>query len=242
MTTAIDLDLAIAKKVLAVVDAGLSEGVGKPEPGFMCVEAAVCYALGLPHGDEPECVSSALRSLKIALNDKPWSSKKARAKGLRRLALAQLGSRGALDDREFAKRVAELAIRKFKAGLLEAAYRCEAAGTRDAASYAAAADYASYAASYAAAAAAYATKATSYATATAAAAAAAAAAAYAAAYADYAAAYAAAYAAYAAADADAAKKKAYDEVLSGFAEGVVQILIGMRAPGCQWLSLTESQP
>jgi len=82
----------IAKKVLETVDAGLLRGIGEPEPGRMCVEAAVCYALGLPHGDHPPCVSTLLRDIKIILNDQKWSSDKARAKGLRRLALAQLGS------------------------------------------------------------------------------------------------------------------------------------------------------
>lgn len=106
------IDISIAKKVLEVVDAGLSSGVGNPIPGQMCVEAAVCYALGLPHGDDPACVSRALRSLKIKLNDSRWSSDQARAKGLRRLALIQLGSRDHLDDKEFVRRVADLAIRK----------------------------------------------------------------------------------------------------------------------------------
>ena len=60
----------------------------------------------------------------------------------------------------------------------------------------------------------------------------------AAAYAADAAAYAAAYAA---ADADAAaKQKARDEVLATYAEDIVQILIEMNAPGCQWLALTEA--
>jgi hypothetical protein len=73
--------------------------------------------------------------------------------------------------------------------------------------------------------------------------------AYAAAYAAYAA-YtanptAAAAAAAAAADAyayaaNAARAHARDQVLEDFAEGVVQILIEMGAPGCQWLSLTEA--
>src|SRR5574343_868290 len=76
----------IAAKVLRVVDAGLSHGVGEPIPGQMCVEAAVCYALGLPHGDNPQCVSNLLRSLKIRLNDTSWASNAERAKGLRRLA------------------------------------------------------------------------------------------------------------------------------------------------------------
>ena len=86
----IEINRDVAAKVLATVDAGLSHGLGKAKPGFMCVEAAVCYALGLPHGDDPGCVSPAIRSLKITLNDRYWSSNEARAKGLRRLALAQL--------------------------------------------------------------------------------------------------------------------------------------------------------
>lgn len=40
-----------------------------------------------------------------------------------------------------------------------------------------------------------------------------------------------------AADAKAAK---CDEILSAFAEDVVQVLIEMKAPGCQWLALTEA--
>src|SRR6202522_1377095 len=167
----------IAAKVLATVDAGLCSGVGVPELGKMSVEAAVCYALGLPHGDEPSCVSRALRSFKIKLNDAKWSSNTARAKGLRRLALVQLGSAGHLDDRKFAKRVAKLAIQKavpaalraaasihkdakHREALLEHASICEREGTRQAAldakkaaaaaaADAAAGDYAAYAAAYA---------------------------------------------------------------------------------------------
>ena len=95
-----------ARKVLEVVDAGLVKGLGKPVPGQMCVEAAVCYALGLPHGDEPDCVSPALRSLKIALNDADWSSNAARAAGLRKLAILQLGTAEGFDEKEFFTRVA----------------------------------------------------------------------------------------------------------------------------------------
>ena len=78
----IEITQAIATKVLETVDAGLCSGVGKPILGKMCVEAAVCYALGLPHGDDPDCVALALRAFKIKLNDKIWSSNEARAKGL----------------------------------------------------------------------------------------------------------------------------------------------------------------
>lgn len=84
---------AVAKRVVETVDHGLSYGLGEPIPGKMCVEAAVCYALGLGHNDDPLCVDGDLRRLKIALNDRRgWNTPKARAKGLRRLAVAQLGS------------------------------------------------------------------------------------------------------------------------------------------------------
>jgi hypothetical protein len=300
MTNLRDIEItpAIVAKVLDVVDAGLVSGVGVAVPGQMCVEAAVCFALGLPHDDDPQCVSRAVRSLKIKLNDATWSSDQARACGLRRLAVAQLGSRDKIDDKKFARRVADLAIRKsvpaalrlaasvqtnaeHRDSLLNAACRCEAAGTeqsvRDARACAAAADAAAYAAAYAANAAdAYAADAyAAYAAANAAAdaayacadadayACAAAADAYAAdadaayaaanaadaaAYAADAAAYAAdaatpaaaAAAAYAAAYAANAQKKTRDESLASFAEGVVQILVSMNAPGCQFLHLTET--
>ena len=82
----------IAEKVLKVVDRGLTDGIGSRRPGYMCVEAAVCYALGEPHSDVPSCVHEGLRRFKIALNDLLWSTKQARAKGLRRIAIAQLGT------------------------------------------------------------------------------------------------------------------------------------------------------
>lgn len=226
----------IARKVLDTVDAGLVKGVGVARPGRMCVEAAVCYALGLPHGDNPGCVSRAVRSLKIELNDADWSSNAVRARGLRRLALAQLGSRDALDDHEFARRCAELVIRKHvpaalraaaathtnekhRDAVIAAAERCEREGSQNAAAAArvvieAAADAATSATS-AAHAAAIDAAADAAASATSAA-------------------RAAAYAARAAAAADAAR----DKVLAEFAEDVVQILIEMKAPGVQWLSLT----
>ncbi len=292
---------AVASKVLEVVDAGLAHGLGKPNPGEMCVEAAVCYALGLPHGDNPACVAPALRALKIRLNDSGWSSNQARASGMRRLAVAQLGSAGKLDEQEFRRRVVDIALRKttpaalraaasiqkdhkHKAALLDAAARCEKEGTREAAlagkevarnadAYAAdaaadaadaadaaadAADAAAYAAAYADAAAdAYAADAADAATASAAAADAAAAAAADAAAAAYAyaadaatAAAAAADDAAAAADAAAADAAAYaaaykkrsdarDKSLAAYAEEIVQVLFDMKAPGCQWLELTE---
>ena len=215
------INLEVARKLLSVVDAGLVHGMGKPEPGKMCVEAAVCFALGLPHGDDPKCVAPSLRRLKIRLNDSRWSSDQARAKGLRRLALIQLGSAGVLDEREFAKRCARLAIQTcipaaFRAAagvlkspakeqLLKYADLCEREPTREnaiAAKNEAKTAAADAAAAYAAAAAAYA--------------------------------YDAAYA-----DADADAYAARDKSLAAFAEGVVQILVDMKVPGVQWLHLTE---
>ena len=78
----------LAKKVRKIVDAGLVLGPGTPEPGKMCVEAAVCYALGEPHSDRPTCVHPAVRSFNITLNDAVWSSPQARAQGMRRAAVA----------------------------------------------------------------------------------------------------------------------------------------------------------
>src|SRR5690348_2085744 len=111
----------LAAKVLGVVDAGLVSGVGEPEPGKMCVEAAVCYALGEPHGDKPSCVEPCVRSAKIALNDAAWSSNEARASGLREVAIAQLGSAGTINTAEFFRRYAETTIRRVLPVALRAA-------------------------------------------------------------------------------------------------------------------------
>ena len=221
----------IAAKVLEIVDAGLVRGRGEPIAGQMCVEAAVCFAMGLPHGDDPVCVSPVLRGFKIQLNDRDWSSNRSRAVGLRRLALIQLGSNGHLDDADLLFRLEKLAIKKFvpvalraaasynskyPETLLAAATRCEVEGTRaaaraaaDAAADAAAGDVAADACvaaifasmSLAAGAAAYAARAV------------------------------------AAASTRTAAAAAYDKTLAEFAEDVVQLLIEMKAPGAQWLDL-----
>jgi hypothetical protein len=259
MTTEINID--VAKHVLSIVDAGLVKGIGNPVAGQMCVEAAVCYALGLPHGDDPKCVSRALRSLKIQLNDSAWSSNQARAKGLRRLALIQLGSRDFLNDIEFAKHVAELAIRlsvpaalrsaanihknpSHKQALRDAADRCEKEGTLESAGSARAAAFAAFAGSAgsagsarAAAFAAFAARAAAFAAFAARGAAFAGSAARAAAFA----AFAARGAAFAGSAGSARAAAFADKGLTDFAEGVVQILISMNVPGVQWLPLTESE-
>ena len=209
----------LATKVLSIVDAGLIMGVGVAEPGKMCVEAAVCYALGEPHGDKPTCVGPAVRNFKIRLNDSRWSSDTARAKGLRRIAIAQLGS-NEIDQLEFAKRVTLGAIREILPDVLrkrwpEHADACAKAETLEEGRKAA----------YAAAAAAYAdADAAAYA--------------YADADADADAAYAsaAATAAYAAYAADAyAAADAADRVLTQAAEIGVRVLIELNSPGAQFL-------
>lgn len=257
MEAKFEITEGLVTDLLGVVDAGLVDGIGKPEPGKMCVEAAVCYAMGLPHSDKPTCVSPVLREFVIKLNDSSWSSKDARAKGLRRLAVAQLGSAGGLDEKEFTRRVVDLAIRKYvpialraaakihpdgrhKAKLLDAATRCEVEGAGGAAAAAVAvADAAARAAADGA-------DAASAASAASAALAAAAAARDALAARDSRnAARAAANAAYAAANAAraaAAANAVYarDKHLSEFAEEVVRILIEMNVPGTEWLVLTEA--
>jgi hypothetical protein len=104
--TAFVLNEEIARRVLSTVDAGLCAGVGEPQPGKMCVMAAINYALGREHGDNPEtCVGFAVRAFDIKLNDADWSSNAARAKGMRAEAIAKLGSNN-LNQQEFAKRLA----------------------------------------------------------------------------------------------------------------------------------------
>lgn len=232
-----ELNREVAQRVLQTVDAGLVRGKGNPIPGQMCVEAAVCFAMGLPHSDEPKCVGSAVRAFKIRLNDAAWPSDQERAKGMRKLAIAQLGS-DKIDQnafrvivvRETIRQLLPLTLRnaakknpKFADELEQMAKLCEENPTYESASKtsqvtlkvrnAAAAD--AYAYAYAAAAAA----------------------AYAA-YAAYAAdaAYAAAVAAYAAA-ADAADAADRLAILQLSAKIGLDALIELKSPGCEWLDL-----
>jgi hypothetical protein len=63
-------DKFVAQRVLDVVECGLTSGVGIQKPGKMCVEAAVAFAMGLPHGDQPlKCVAGEVINAKIDLND-----------------------------------------------------------------------------------------------------------------------------------------------------------------------------
>src|ERR1700721_260365 len=96
----------VIQKFDAILERGLCKGVGERD-GQMCIEAAVCAAMDLPHGDEPTCVEPAVRKFKIGLNDSNWSSPAARAAGLRDLGIAQIGSLGVVNGAEFSKLLAE---------------------------------------------------------------------------------------------------------------------------------------
>lgn len=155
---AAQLDIpTLIPKIDKILKRGLCPGVGT-RGGLMCIEAALCYALDLPHGDDPGCVPASVRYFKLALNDSQWSSPIARAKGLRDLGIAQLGSKEVVDSYEFSKRISEATIktlipklfRTFSSSkMLAAANRCEKEGT--AAAAAAAVVAAQYAADAAAA-------------------------------------------------------------------------------------------
>jgi hypothetical protein len=228
----------LIEKIDLVLSRGLSKGLGNVD-GKMCVEAAICYALGEPHGDKPSCVEETeVNPFKITLNDSSrWVSEASRAVGMRSLAIAQLGSKGVVDPKLFRETVQRETIKRLIPALfreifpnnkacLKAADRCEREGTTDAAANAA---YAAYAAADAAADAARAARA-------------AADAAYAADAADavYAAANAARAATRAAYAADAAANAAYaayveEKYLLLMADIGLQALKDQNSPGCAWL-------
>src|ERR1700685_3706327 len=93
-----------------ILSRGLSRGVGSRD-NTMCIEAAICTVMGLPHGDDPGCVTPSVMSFKVRLNDSRWSSPEARAQGLYQLGLAQLDSLGVVDSVEFAKAISNSTIR-----------------------------------------------------------------------------------------------------------------------------------
>jgi len=139
----------IRDRITTAIAPGLVSGLGQPEPGQMCVEAAICWSMGEPHGDRPTCVASPDRDYAVAINDSAWSSPAIRAKHMLPLALAQLGTAGT-DRTAWEARVLEGTIRRVlplslraaarvhpdathQAALIAAADRCDADGTREAA-------------------------------------------------------------------------------------------------------------
>lgn len=232
-----------AKRLLEIIDHGLVKGVGVGKPGELCVMAAINLAFGMPHGDtDYGCTDSVVRDLDIRINEFPWSSPQARARGMRREAIAKLGSAGKINNVKFIGLVALGVVNRILPPILEQlhlakhAEACRLASTLDAADAAAhaayaaadaanaanAARYASYAASYAANAASYAANAARYA-------------ANAARYTANAASYAtnaASYAAYAA-------KAASDAIFGQLCDIATDALIACGSPGAQWIDLCE---
>src|ERR1700688_4632734 len=88
----IEITPELVNKINSLLVKGLTKGLGQPQEGQMCVEALICFSMGLPHSDNPPCVGKSVRDAKIALNDCSWSTNKVRAEGMRKLAIAQLGS------------------------------------------------------------------------------------------------------------------------------------------------------
>lgn len=237
----------LALCVLNVVDQGLSWGLGDLIPGKMCLQAAVSSTFGEDRGNRPSCTSPVLHAFQIGLNDAQWSSNEARARGLRRIAIAQLGSAETLDESLFLRKLAGIVISKLlpkilrsaaaiqenphQKRLLGAAIYCESDGTARAASAAFAVAHASafgvdnkrklaFAAAQAANAAALA-DAESF---------------------DEGGRLANAGAAACAAQhglKTAHSHVAADQLLSEFAEDVVQILVEMKTPGSNFLFLTQ---
>jgi hypothetical protein len=85
----------IIDRLLDILNAGLCSGAGDMSvPGTFCVQQAVSMATGQPEeGDAPvNCINDEIRSWGINMNDQEWSSPKARSDGMRRFAVAQMGS------------------------------------------------------------------------------------------------------------------------------------------------------
>lgn len=105
MLLAVSRDLV--RKLVRTIRRGLVYGIGSGGDGYMCVQHAVARTFGEGRSDRPTCVDDDLRDIGITLNDWLWMSDEARAQGLQRFAVAQLGtsSRGYLFDRyEFKER------------------------------------------------------------------------------------------------------------------------------------------
>jgi hypothetical protein len=102
----------IARKVLRTVDAGVTTCLGVRVPGHMGVQAAVCYAMDEPHGDEPSCVAEPVRGCVLDLSAYFAGTSMPRSKALRRIAIAQLGTAGTLDDWTFINKLNQAMVGK----------------------------------------------------------------------------------------------------------------------------------
>lgn len=93
----------MAKRAVKIDDDGT-----KAYRGDLCVEQAVNVAIYGEMTDRPKCVDMDLASFKIGLNDGLMrGSRTERARGMRRLAVAQLGTALNFDYDEFTERLSE---------------------------------------------------------------------------------------------------------------------------------------
>jgi hypothetical protein len=104
-------------KLLKLLDQGLKSGSGSFDgPGDFCVQQAVSKAIGEPNpSDYPVlCVNDHVKAFGIRLNDQLWSSPAARAKGLKRFAVAELGTTNRkAGDRAFGEEFERLLCNKW---------------------------------------------------------------------------------------------------------------------------------
>ncbi|NDD31050.1 MAG: hypothetical protein EB084_22575 [Proteobacteria bacterium] len=114
------MNIDIEERLKEIIGHGLVRGLGNPIPGGMCVEAAICLALGEDHSAEPSCVAEPDRLLAIRLSNARWSSPQACAEALLPLALAQLGTAGT-DRTAWARALVEGTIRRVVPVALRAA-------------------------------------------------------------------------------------------------------------------------
>lgn len=99
------LDKSTIEKFDKILTRGLCCGLGHSE-GQMCIEQAITVVLNLPFSDRPtKCVTDEIIDFKISLNDKGWSSPENRAKHLRNIGLAQIGSKGIVNGQEFLQKL-----------------------------------------------------------------------------------------------------------------------------------------
>ena len=123
----------LVSRIEEVLGRGLCVGRGDSS-SQMCVETAVCFAMRL-NSDNPPSVGGGVMSFIITLNDANWPNAFERAAGMRKLAIAQLGS-DTLNQFKFAHRLREKTIRvlvpalfrevfKDNEACLEAAKVCE---------------------------------------------------------------------------------------------------------------------
>lgn len=95
------------KALLGLMDKGIIHGAGRI-PSQFCVQQAVSLATGGSQTDRPWCVNPNLRDLGIAMNDaNVWYTNESRAQGLRRFAVAEMGTDEKFCSYDFTQKLAK---------------------------------------------------------------------------------------------------------------------------------------